>query len=72
MEITEFIQRVAEALELEDQNLTSKTNFRELDGWSSLSVMILVAFFDENFGKEVNATTIKTCQTVQDLYNLSK
>lgn len=72
MEITEFIQRIAEELEFEETNLTPETKFRELDGWSSLSIMILVAFYDENFWKEINAATIKTCQTLQDLYNLSK
>lgn len=72
MEITEFIQRVAEELEFEEVNLVPETKFRDLEGWSSVSVMILVAFYDENFGKEINAATIKTCQTLQDLYDLSK
>lgn len=73
MTIQEFIPAFAEAIEIEDAtSLTPNTNFRDLEEWSSLSVMVLVAFYDENFGKEVNNITIKKCSTIQDLYDLTK
>lgn len=72
MEIQEFINKFAEAIEIEEvENLTVETLFRDLDEWSSLSVMLLIAFFDEEFGKEIGSADIKACQTIQDLYNLS-
>ena len=71
MDIKEFIEKFAEQVEVEDvEALTADTKFHELDEWSSLSVMILVAFFDEEFDKEIGDKEIKACQTIQDLYNI--
>lgn len=72
MDIKEFIEKFAEQVEVEDvEALTADTKFHELDEWSSLSVMILVAFFDEEFDKEIGDKEIKACQTIQDLYNIA-
>ena len=72
MEVKEFIEKFAEQVEMEEvESLTPETAFRELDEWSSLSVMTLIAFFDEEFGKEIGGKDIKECLTIQDLYNLA-
>ena len=72
MNINEFIEKFAEQIEVEDVGtLTPETEFRELDEWSSLSVMILIAFFDEELGKEIGSKEIRACQTIQDLYNVA-
>ena len=72
MEIQEFIEKFAEAIEVEDIDaLTAETEFRELDEWSSLSVMLLVAFYDEQFDKQIGDIDIKKCTNIQDLYNLA-
>lgn len=47
------------------------TDFRDLDEWSSLSVMLLVAFFDEEFEKEIGDSAIKECSTIEDLYKIA-
>lgn len=73
MNIQEFINKFAEMLEIEDvDSLTPETEFRDLDEWSSISVMEFIAFADENYGKQVGDVHIKSCQTIQDLYNLMK
>lgn len=72
MEFKDFIEKLAEAVEIESvENLMPETEFRELDDWSSLSVMLLIAFFDEEFDKEISSSAIKECITIQDLYNLA-
>ena len=71
MEIKEFIEKFAEVIEVENVDaLTAETEFRNFDEWSSLSVMLLIAFFDEEFEKEIGGTDIKKCDTIQDLFNL--
>ena len=71
MEIAEFIIKFAEELEIENvDTLTPETKFRDLDEWSSLSVMVFIAFADENFDKQIGDTQIASCNTIQDLYNL--
>ena len=71
MEIKEFIEKFAEVIEVENVDaLTAETEFRNLDEWSSLSVMLIIAFFDVEFEKEIGCTDIKKCDTIQDLFNL--
>lgn len=72
MEIKEFIEKFAENIEVENVDaLTPETQFRELEEWSSLSVMLTIAFFDDEFDKQVSNTAIKEAKTIQDLYNLA-
>ena len=72
MEIKEFIEKFAEAIEVEEvENVTAETEFRQLEEWSSISVMLTIAFFDEEFEKEIGGADLKACTTIQDLYNLA-
>lgn len=72
MEVKDFIEKFADAIEVENvDELTEKTEFRELEEWSSLSVMLLIAFFDEEFEKQIGDKDIRSCTTLQDLYNLA-
>lgn len=72
MEIKEFIEKFAEAIEVANvEDLTADTVFHELEEWSSLSVMLLVAFFDEEFDKQVGDQEIRKAVTIQDLYNIA-
>lgn len=72
MDIKEFIEKFAEAIEVEEAEvLTPETQFRDLDEWSSLSVMLLIAFYDEEFEKELTQDQIKASSTIEDLYKLA-
>ena len=72
MEIKEFIEKLAEAIEIEEvAGLTQETEFRQLENWSSLSVMLLIAFIDEEFDKQIGDGDIKKCTTIGDLYKLA-
>lgn len=72
MELQEFINKFAETIEIEGVSaVTGETRFRDLDEWSSLSVMLLIAMFDEEFNKEISGNDIRSCTTVADLYNFA-
>ena len=72
MEIKEFIEKFAEQIEVENvEKLKPETEFESLDEWSSLSVMIIIAFYDEEFDKQIGETAIKGCKTIEDLYKLA-
>ena len=72
MTIQEFITKFAEAVEIEDvASLEDDTPFRELEEWSSLAVMILIAFYDDEFQKQIGEKEIRQAQTIEDLYNLA-
>lgn len=72
MDIQGFIEKFAEAIEVEDvKSLSADTEFRGLDEWSSLAVLSLIALFDEEFEKEVGDKELKACVTLGDLYDLA-
>ena len=72
MDIQEFIKKFGEAIEVEDIDaLTPETEFHDLDEWTSLSVIIAIAFFDEEFDKQVDDVAIRKADTIQDLYDLA-
>lgn len=72
MDIQEFIKKFGEAIEVEDiDTLTPETEFHDLDEWTSLSVIIAIAFFDEEFDKQVDDVAIRKADTIQDLYDLA-
>lgn len=72
MEIKEFIEKLAEAIEIDDvESLTAETEFKELEEWTSLSVMLIIAFYDEEFEKQIGDKDIAKCKTINDLYKLA-
>ena len=72
MDIQEFTKKFGEAIEVEDiAALTPETEFHDLDEWTSLSVIIAIAFFDEEFDKQVDDVAIRKADTIQDLYDLA-
>ena len=72
MELKNFINRIVEQLEIENaEGLNGNTQFRELEEWSSLSVMELIALYDDEFDKQIGDVDIKKCSTIGDLYKLA-
>ena len=71
MDIQVFIEKFAEAIEVDTKKLSENTEFRDLDEWSSLAVLSLIALFDEEFEKEVGGKELKACVTLGDLYDLA-
>lgn len=72
MDIKEFLENFADQLEIVDaEALKPETEFRSLNEWSSLSVMILIAFYDDGFDKQIGESAINGCKTIEDLYNLA-
>ncbi|MCF0243816.1 MAG: acyl carrier protein [Bacteroidaceae bacterium] len=71
MEIKEFIENLAAQYEDTDADVfTAETKFRELDEWSSLTVMSIMAMADEEYDVTIKGDEIRSCTTVADLYNL--
>lgn len=70
MEIKEFIEKFAEAIELEDASvLSANTEFRELDEWGSLAYLSVIALLDEEFDVQIEMADFKKLITVQDVFD---
>ncbi len=71
MELNEFITLFADQFDNTDESeITPECNFKDLDEWSSLLVLSVIAMAKINFGKDVTGQQIRECDTVTDLYNL--
>ena len=69
MPINEFIDKVKEALEIENEEVKPGTNIREFSKWSSMNALILIAMFETDFDTTLTGEDLQKCNTVQDLYN---
>lgn len=71
MNINEFIGKFSEAVFDNDiEDLSPNTKFQELDDWGSLSIMLVIAFFKDEFGIQLGERDVQSAVTIQDLFNL--
>ncbi len=63
-----FLERFQEALE-EEAPLKVDTKFADLSNFDSMSILIIIAFIDENFGVKINAKQFEEIKSVTDLMN---
>lgn len=71
--IDEFVQLVANQFYETDASMFKPdTRLRELDEWSSLTAVSIMAMIIEEFGVALNAKDADTIFTIEDLYNLVK
>ena len=66
MKKKEFLEKLQEALEAEEQ-LSPDTEFSGLSNYDSMSIMVIIAFTDENFNKKISASQFKSIKQVKDL-----
>lgn len=72
MDIKDFITEFANQVEVEDVELLEPTtSFRSLDEWSSLGGFMMMGYIKDTFGKEITASDIRGCETIEDLYKLA-
>lgn len=70
MDINTFIEKFAEAIEIEDPSIiTPETEFRNMDEWDSLTYLSVIAFLDEEFDLQIENAEFKKLKTIQDIFN---
>ena len=73
MKMNDFIEKFAEAVEVDDiTTLNADTVFRDLDEWSSLMALSVIAMADEECGVVLKGEDIRNARTIEDLYNVVK
>lgn len=71
MELNEFIKIFAEQFDDTDASeISASTEFQELEEWSSLTGMSVIAMAKTVYGKTITGKEIRKCETVEDLFNL--
>ena len=71
MEIKNFIANFADQFEnIEVSELNAETNFRQLDEWSSLVALSVLAMIDEEYDVQLKGEEMRATNTIQELFDL--
>lgn len=73
MELNEFIQNFADQFDETEANcFTPETVFHELDEWSSLIALSVIAMIDEEYDITIKGDEMRSAVTIEDLFNIVK
>lgn len=73
MELNDFIAHFAEQFEETDASVfTPQTVFHELDEYSSLIALSIIAMVDEEYDVTIKGNDMRAAVTIEDLYNIVK
>ena len=73
MDINEFIEHFAEQFEETDAaEFKADNKFRDLDEWSSLMALNIIAMVDEEYDVTLKGADIENSATIEDLFNTVK
>lgn len=73
MELNNFIEKFAE--QFDDTELSvfvPETIYKELDEWSSLLALSIIAMVDEEYSVTLKGEDIRKSSTIEELYNIVK
>ena len=71
MDNQEFLKNFeAQFDEVESNTLSMDTEFKNIEEWSSLNALLLIAMADSEYGITLTGGDIRNSKTVQDLYNI--
>ncbi len=74
MTLQQFIDRFRTEFEYleEDEEVTPSTDFKKIDGWDSLTAIMILEMIDDEFEADISGDELRACNTIEELYNLSK
>lgn len=73
MELQEFVEKFAEQFDDTDPaEITASTEFKELEEWSSLIALSIIAMVDEEYDVTLKGADIRDNNTIEDLFNIVK
>lgn len=71
MDLNDFIKNFADQFDDTDASeITADTEYQELEEWSSLTAMSIIALAKTEYGKTITGREIRYTKTVKDLFEL--
>ena len=69
MDLKEFIENFASQFDDTDESeFAAETKFHELEEWSSLTALSIIAMVDEEYDVTLKGDDIKNAETIEDLF----
>lgn len=73
MELKKFIENIAAQFDDTNASLfTAETKFKELEEWSSLIALSLIAMVDDEYSVQIKGDEIRNSNSINDLYEIVK
>ena len=73
MKLNDFIKNFDDQFDDPDsEEFKADTNLRELEEWSSLNALSIIAMVDEEYDVTLKGDDVKNVNTIEDLFNLIK
>lgn len=73
MELNEFVQNFADLFDETDASaITAETRFRDLEEWSSLIGLSVIAMADDEYDVTLVGDDIRNSNTVEEIFNIVK
>lgn len=73
MELIDFIENFADQFDDTDASeIKAETVFKNLEEWSSLIALSVIAMIDEEYDVTIKGDDIRNSDTIEDLFNLVK
>ncbi len=73
MELNEFLENFADQFDdTEASEIKAETIFKELEEWSSLIALSVIAMVDEEYDVTIKGDDIRNSNTIEDLFNIVK
>lgn len=73
MEINDFVARMAAQFDETDISVFNpETKFKDLDEWSSLVALSVIAMVDESYKVRLKGVDVRQSSTIKELFDLVK
>ncbi|HPT11674.1 MAG TPA: acyl carrier protein [Bacteroidales bacterium] len=71
MKTQKFLRNFASQFdEVDPETIKIETRFRDIEGWSSLTALSIIAMADEEYNVKLKGDDIRKAVTVEDLFNI--
>lgn len=72
MTLDEFVEAfAAEFDETPEDQFKADTEYKSLEEWGSLTALSIISMVDENLDKTITGADLRTCSTIEELFNLA-
>lgn len=68
---TKFLEFVADIMEVEVEEISMETKYKEYEKWDSLMMMNLIMEVEDEYGVSIPLETVGNIKTLKELYDLT-
>lgn len=72
MNLNDFIKIFIECFDEINETILSNTKYKELENWTSMQALLLIAHIDDTLNVVLDAEDIKNTSTIAELFDVVK